>query len=78
MKDSYEINMTVNGQSGTAEVVWVPDSIYNVAHYEVLLSVPFQDSRWEHLFIHDKSKLDEAIEKAKENLKFRLQRCTLF
>jgi len=78
MKDSYKINITVNGQSGTAEVIWIPDSIYSVAHYETLLSVPFQDSKWEHLFIYDKSKLDEAIEKAKENLKFRLQRCTLF
>ena len=77
MKDRYKIGMTVNGHSGDAEITWIPDNKYNVAHYATLITVSFKDCRWEHLHICDKNKLEDAIENAKEYLKLELQRCTL-
>ena len=73
----HKIEMTVNGYSGSAEIEWIPDNKYSVAHYESLISVPFKNCRFENLFIYDKNKLDEAIEKAKRYLRSELQRCTL-
>jgi len=77
MIGEHEFAMTVNGNTGGVEVRWIPDNKYSEAHYAAFISVPFKDGRWEHLFIYDKSKLDEAIEKAKSYLKSELRTCTL-
>lgn len=71
------IRLEINGYSGTAEVKWVRDDKYNVAHYGAFISVPFQDSEWVHLFVYDKCELDVAIGKARDYLECALQRCTL-
>lgn len=72
-----KIEMTINGYKGTAEVRWIQKSEYSVAHYAAFISVPFQDSRWESLFVYNKNKLDEAVDKAKDYLEIALERCTL-
>lgn len=77
MRNREIIRLEVNGHTGTAEVKWFPDDKYNVGHYGAFISVPFQDSRWEHLFIHDKADLKSAKAKAENYLKSALQRCTL-
>lgn len=71
------IELEVNGNTGIAEVSWIPTDQYNVAHYGAFISVPYQSSRWVHLFIHNKSDLDGAIAKAKDYLQSALERCTL-
>lgn len=72
-----EITLKVDGYIGTAEVKWIEENQWSVAHYEALLSVPFKNSRWENLFIYDKEKLTEATENAKQYLGMALSRCTL-
>lgn len=71
------ITLTVAGHEGTADVKWIPETQWSVAHYGAFISVPYQNSRWENLFVHDKAKLAEATEKAKQYLKMALSRCTL-
>lgn len=77
MRNREIIKLEVDGYTGTAEIKWIPDNGYNVAHYAAFISVPFQDSRWEHLFIYDKADLEGAKAKAENYLKSALQRCTL-
>lgn len=72
------ITLTVDGRTGTAEIKWIAENQWSVAHYEAFISVPFQNSRWENLFIYNKEKLAEATEKVKEYLEMTLSRCTLF
>ena len=60
------ITLTVDGLTGTAEIKWIVENQWSVAHYGAFISVPFQNGRWENLFVYDKEKLSEAIEKAKE------------
>lgn len=71
------ITLMVDGHTGTAEIKWIAENQWSVAHYGAFISVPFQNSRWENLFIYDKEKLPEAIEKAKVYLETALSRCTL-
>lgn len=71
------ITLTVDGHTGTAEIKWIAENQWSVAHYGAFISVPFQNGRWENLFVYDKEKLSEAIEKAKEHLEMALSRCTL-
>ena len=77
MRNREIISLEVNGHTGTAEVKWIPDNGYNVAHYGAFISVPYQNSKWEHLFIYDKADLEGAKAKAKVYLEIALQRCTL-
>ena len=78
MRNREIISLEVNGHTGIAEVEWIPDNGYNVAHYGAFISVPYQNSRWEHLFIYDKADLEGAKAKAENYLKSALQRCTLY
>ena len=71
------IEMELNGHLVIATVKWVPDNKWSVAHYEVFLSVPFQNSKLDSLFVYDKEQLELAIEKAKQRLEMELARCTL-
>lgn len=71
------IKMELNGHAGTAEVKWIPENQWSVAHYGVFLSVPFQNSKWDSLFVYDKEHLELAMEKAKQRLEIALSRCTL-
>ena len=77
MSKSELIKIEANGLIGTAEVKWIPDNQYSVAHYGAFITVPYQPSSWVHLFIHDRADLNRAIEKAKEYLQNALERCTL-
>lgn len=77
MRNREIIKLEVDGNIGTAEIKWIQDNEYSVAHYAAFISVPFQDSRWEHLFIYDKVDLGSAKAKAEDYLKSALQRCTL-
>ena len=72
-----KITLKVDGHTGTAEVKWIEENQWSVAHYEAFISVPFQNSRWENLFVYGKEKLAEATEKAKQYLEMDLSRCTL-
>lgn len=78
------IEMTVNGHKGNAEVKWFPEhwdydqQCTRQGEYKVFISVPFQDSRWESLFVFDENKREVAIEKAYDHLNSTLKRCTLF
>ena len=53
MRNREIIKLEVCGHTGTAEIKWIPDNEYDVAHYAAFISVPFKDSRWQHLFIYD-------------------------
>ena len=77
MRNREIIKLEVDGHIGTAEIKWIPDNEYSVAHYAAFISVPFQDSMWEHLFIYDKADIAGAKAKAKVYLEIALQRCTL-
>ena len=72
-----KIMLAVEGRTGVAEIKWIEENQWNVAHYEAFILVPFQNSRWENLFVYDKEKLAEAREKAKQYLEMALSRCTL-
>ena len=72
-----KITLTIEGYTGTVKVKWIPENQWNVAHYGAFISVPYQNSRWENLFVCDKEKLTEATEKAKQYLEMALSRCTL-
>ena len=72
-----EINLTANGHKGHAGIKWIPENQYGVAHYEAFITVPFQDSRWVHLYIFNKEDINEAFAKAWEHLTGALERCTL-
>lgn len=65
------------GYTGTAKVEWIEKNQYSVGHYEAFISVPYQNSRWENLFIYDREKASDATEKAKQLLELYLLRCTL-
>lgn len=71
------ITLTVDGNTGTAEIKWVEENKFSVAHYVALISVPFQNGRTENLFVYDKEKIAEATEKAENYLEMALSRCTL-
>ena len=71
------ITLKVNGNIGSAEIRWVEKNQWGVAHYEAFISVPFQNSGRENLFIYSKEKLTEATEKARQYLEMALSRCTL-
>ena len=77
MRNREIIKLEVDGHTGTAEIKWISDNEYSVAHYAAFISVPFQDSKWEHLFIYDEADLEGAIAKANVYLETTLQRCTL-
>ena len=77
MRNREIIRLKVDGHTGTAEVKWITDNSYSVAHYGAFISVPYQNSKWEHLFIYDKADLEGAKAKAKVYLEIALQRCTL-
>lgn len=72
-----KITLTIEGNTGTAKIEWIAENKYSVAHYAAFISVPYQNSRWENLFIYDKDKLQEATEKAKQYLEMALLRCGL-
>ena len=72
------ITLTVNGNTGTAEIKWVEENQFSVAHYVAFISVPFQNGRTENLFVYRKEKIAEAIDKARNYLEMALSRCTLF
>lgn len=76
MKTNKVIEMNINNNVGSARIMWKPDSPCSVGHYEAFIIVPFQDARWEHLFIFDKGRFDVAIEKAKYCLALALQNCS--
>jgi hypothetical protein len=65
--------MTANGHSGTAEIKWM----YDRECYYAFITVPYQDTKWQNLFVYDKDKLIEATEKAKQYLEIYLSYCTL-
>ena len=71
-----EIILKVGKHTGIAQVRWMEADEWTVAHYAALISVPFCSDKWEHLFVVDKEKLPEAIDKAKEILEIYLLRCT--
>lgn len=71
------ITLTVDGHTGTAKIKWIEENQWSVAHYEAFIFVPFQNGRWENLFIYDKGSLSEATKKAKQYLEAALSRCTL-
>ena len=77
MRNREIIKLEVYGHTGTAEIKWIQDNEYGVAHYAAFISVPFQDSRWQHLFIYDKADLESAKAKAENYLEIALKRCTL-
>lgn len=76
MKTNKVIEMNVNNYVGSTRIMWKPDSPYSVGHYEAFIIVPFQDVKWEHLFIFDKGRFDDAVEKAKCCLALALQNCS--
>lgn len=71
------IEMTVNGHTGYAKVQWMLETEYNMPHYAAFICVPFQKSRWVHLFVSEKEEHDLAVQKAKAYLETALKRCTL-
>ena len=72
-----EVTLKVGKHTGIAQVRWIEADEWTVAHYAALISVPFQNGRWQHLFVFDKEKLAEAKQVAKEYLEMDLSRCTL-
>ena len=74
---SKNIILTIDGLSAVAELKWIGENQWSVAHYAAFISVPFQNSKWENLFVYDKEKLKEATQKAKQYLEMALSRCTL-
>ena len=54
------IEMTVNGHTGYAKVQWMLETEYNMPHYAAFICVPFQKSRWVHLFVSEKEEHDLA------------------
>ena len=71
------IILTVGSHTGTADIRWFDENKWSVAHYEVFITVPFQDSSWQNLFVYDKLQVLDAMEKAKQQLEMALLRCTL-
>lgn len=72
-----KITLTIEGYTGTAEIKWIPENKWSVAHYEAFISVPFQDAKWTNIFVYDEKQIEEATEKAKQYLETALSRCTL-
>lgn len=72
-----KITLTVEGNTGIAKIEWIEENQYSVAHYVAFILAPYQNSRWESLFVYDKDKLPEAMKKAKQYLEMALLRCTL-
>ena len=71
------ITLTVDGHTGTAEIKWSAENQWSVAHYVAFVSVPFKKSQTQNLFVYDKEKIAEAIDKARNYLEMALSRCTL-
>lgn len=72
-----KIALTIEDNTGTAKIEWIAENQYSMAHYAAFISVPYQNSRWENLFVYDKNKLPVAKEKAKQYLEMALLRCAL-
>ena len=72
-----EIIIEYNGLKGNASLEWVEENQYGVGHYAVFLSVPYQNAKWENLFIYNKNEGKLAMQKAEERLRSALMRCTL-
>ena len=66
----------VQGNVGFAEIRWIPDNEHSVAHYDALISVPFQKCRWENLFVYERMDLEKVKEKTKMYLEIALDCCT--
>ena len=71
------ITLTIDGRTGTAELVWKPPSKWGLAHYEVYITVPYQDSRYEHLHIYKESDRVYAMTLSRCILENALQNCML-
>ena len=71
------ITLTINGRTGTAELIWKPSSKWGIAHYEAYITVPYQDSRYEHLHIYKESDRDYAKTLSRCILENALQECML-
>lgn len=72
-----EIEVKYQDLTGYAEIYWLETNEYNVAHYAAFITVPWQDSRWHHLGICDKSQLRAAINIARNYTEYFLSRCML-
>lgn len=72
-----EIILEYDGLKGNASLEWIEENQYGVGHYAVLLSVPYQNTKWENLFIYNKNEGKLAMQKAEERLRSALMRCTL-
>ena len=72
-----EIILEYKGLKGNASVEWIEENQYGVGHYAVLISVPYQNSKWENLFIFNRNDGKLAMQKAEERLRSALMRCTL-
>lgn len=66
-----------NGHTGTAEIKWIDEDEWAVAHYSACITVPFQSNKQFNLFVFDKRKIDEAVGRAKSILEISLAKsCT--
>lgn len=72
-----EIILEYEGLKGNASVEWIEENQYGVGHYAVLISVPYQNCKWENLFIFNRNDGKLAMQKAEEHLRSALMRCTL-
>lgn len=72
-----EIILEYEGLKGNASVEWIEENQYGVGHYAVLISVPYQNCKWENLFIFNRNDGKLAMQKAEERLRSALMRCTL-
>lgn len=69
------VRAEVDGFKGTAEICRIENDGFNVPHWGIFITVPFQDSKWEKFFGEHTE--EELIGYAKEHLEYRLSRCTL-
>ena len=72
-----KITLEVGGHTGTAELIWKPASKYGLAHYEAFITVPYQDSRYEHLHIYKELDREYAMTLSRCILESALQDCML-
>lgn len=72
-----EIVLEYEGLKGNASVEWIEENQYGVGHYAVLISVPYQNCKWENLFIFNRNDGQLAMKKAEERLRSALIQCTL-
>ena len=71
------IVLEYNGLQGNAEIKWIETNQWGVGHYAVFISVPYQNSCWENLFVFNPNDGQLAMKKAEERLRSALMRCTL-